>query len=66
MSREEVESKIENTLLKLRELMMEYDADFQYLSLTVWRNYITANNDYWESEDKLKIDFHKSLDNDQE
>lgn len=66
MTREEVENKIENTLLKLRELMMEYDADFEYLSLSVWRNCVTANNDYWESEDKPKIYFHRILDNDQE
>ena len=66
MTREEVENKIENTLLKLRELMMEYDADFEYLSLSVWRNHVTANNDYWESEDKPKICFCRGLDNDQE
>lgn len=48
MTREEVESKIAEKLREIVEILDEYDTKSGYLTMTIFPDGISFNNEHWE------------------
>ena len=54
MNREECENKILEKLKEIKAIAKQYDKSEEfYLDLTIYEDYISVNNTYWEAETPL-------------
>ena len=56
MNREECENQILEKLKEIKAIAKKYDKSEElYLSISIYDNYISINNSYWETETPLEI-----------
>ena len=56
MNREECENKILEKLKEIKDIAKEYDKSEElYLSISIYDDYMSINNSYWETETPLEI-----------
>ena len=56
MNREECENKILEKLKEIKDIAKQYDKSEElYLSISIYDDSMSINNDYWETETPLEI-----------
>ena len=56
MNREECENQILEKLKEIKAIAKKYDKSEElYLSISIYDNYISINNSYWETETPLEV-----------
>ncbi len=66
MDRKECETKIAKKLDEIKEIVLKYNPNNTYLTLTISDTSIMFNNDYWGSSFDKPIDYIKFIEEDEE
>lgn len=66
MDRKECETKIAKKLDEIKEIVLKYNPNNTYLTLTISDTSIMFNNDYWGSSVDKPIDYIKFIEEDNE
>ena len=55
MLRTECEEAILSKLIEIKDIAKTYDNNLEYLSLTIFEDSVTFNNNYWEGHKKINV-----------